>query len=121
MVNKLIVVETHKRLGVYFSTDCTWHKHIDCFKEKAGDESALWGKIPRSLEIIYLAFIRPLLKYADVIWDNCTLYEKQELDKIQNEAARIATGTTKLISLNCLYNEIKWKSFEKRRRHDKFY
>ena len=23
----------------------------------------------------------------DVIWDNCILYEKQELDKIQNEAA----------------------------------
>ena len=35
----------------------------------------------------------PLLEYADVIWDKCTLYEKQELDNIQNEAARIATGT----------------------------
>ena len=44
----------------------------------------------KSLEIIQLAFIRPLLEYADVIWDNCTLYEKQELDKIQNDAARIA-------------------------------
>ena len=72
----------------------------------------------KSLEIIYTVFIRPLLEYADVIWDNCTLYEKQELDKI-HEAARIATGTTKLISLDCFYNEIKWESLEKRRRNHK--
>ena len=26
-----------------------------------------------------------------MIWDNCTQYEKLELDKIQNEAARIVT------------------------------
>ena len=73
----------------------------------------------KSLEIIYMVFIRPLLEYADVIWDNCTLYEKQELDKIQNEAARIAIGTTKLTSLDCLYNEVKWESLEKRRRNHK--
>ena len=41
----------------------------------------------KSLETIYLTFIRPLLEYGDVIWDNCTQYEKNELDKIQNEAA----------------------------------
>ena len=121
---QLIEVETHKHLGVYFSTDCTWHKHIDYIKEKA------WGRINvmrklkfkldrKSLEIIYMVFIRPLLEYADVIWDNCTLYEKQELDKIQNEAARIVTGTTKLISLDCLHNEVKWESLEKRRRNHK--
>ena len=53
----------------------------------------------RSLETIYLIFIWPLLEYGDVTFDNCTQYEKQELDKIRNEAARIATGTTKLVSL----------------------
>ena len=36
-----------------------------------------------SLETIYTAFIRPLLEYGDVIWDNCSQYEKQELEKIQ--------------------------------------
>ena len=65
-----------------------------------------------SLEIIYTAFIRPLLEYSDVIWNNCTLQDKYELDKIQNEAARIATGTTKLVSLNSLYKEIGWESLE---------
>ena len=57
----------------------------------------------KSLEIIYTSFIRPILEYGDVIWDSCTRYEKQELDKIQTEAASIATGTTKLVSLTALY------------------
>ena len=36
--------------------------------------------------------------------------------KIQNEAARIATGATKLVSLNALYNEIQWENLEERRK-----
>ena len=35
-----------------------------------------------SLEKIYLTFIRPLPEYGCVLWDNCTQYEKEELDKI---------------------------------------
>ena len=62
----------------------------------------------KSLETIYLIVIRPILEYGDVLWDNCSQYEKKnELDKIQNEAARIATGATKLVPLNALYNEIR--------------
>ena len=44
---------------------------------------------------------------------------KQELDKIQNRAARIATGTIKLVSLQSLYNEICWESLECRRNNHK--
>ena len=73
----------------------------------------------KSLETIYIAFIRPLLEYGDVIWDNCTQYEKNELDKIQNEAARIATGATKLVSLGALYKETQWDSLGKRRENHK--
>ena len=49
-----------------------------------------------------LSIIRPVLEYADVIWNNCTQYESNELEKIQNKAARIVTGTTKLVSINSL-------------------
>ena len=66
----------------------------------------------KSLETIYIAFITSLIEYGDVIWDNLTLYEKQELDKIQNEAARIATGATRLVSIAILYKEIGWNSLE---------
>ena len=73
----------------------------------------------KSLETIYTAFIRPLLEYGDVIWDNCSQYEKQELEKIQLEAARIDAGTTKLISITALYKEVGWESLEQRRQTHK--
>ena len=66
------------------------------------------------LETVYTAFIRPLIEYGDIIWDNCSQYEKDELEKIQNEAARIATGATRLASLSTLSKEIGWESLEKR-------
>ena len=45
--------------------------------------------------------------------------DKYELDKIQNEAARIATGATKLVSINNFYKEICWESLQKRRNDHK--
>ena len=75
----------------------------------------------KSLETIYMyiTFIRPILKYADVIWDNCSQYEKDELEKIQTEAATIASGATKLISLSNLYKEICWETLQQRRHNHK--
>lgn len=113
--------DSHKHLGVYLSNDCTWHKHIDFVKEKAWKRINIMRKLKfeidrKSLEIIFFTFIRPLLEYASVVWDNCTQYEKAELDKIQNEAARIVTGTTKLVSIHALYEDTKWETLEERRR-----
>ena len=60
----------------------------------------------KSLEVIYSAFIRPILEYGHVVWDICAQYEKQKIEKkVQTEAARLVTGTTKLISLNLLYSD----------------
>ena len=125
MDNQIIdEVDTHKHIGIYLSSDCSWHKHIDYVKEKAWTRINAMRKFKfeldrKSLETIYLTFIRPILEYGDVVWDNCTLNEKQELDKIQIEAARIVTGTTKLISIQTLYDEIKWETLETRRNKHK--
>ena len=113
-------VEFHKHLGLYFSNDCSWHQHIKYITDKAWNIINTMRKLKfrldrKSLETINTAFIRPLVEYGDVIWDNCALYEKRELDKIQNEAAQIATGATRLVSIANLYREIGWDSLEKRR------
>ena len=73
----------------------------------------------KSLETIYITFIRPILEYADIIWDNCTQQEKNDLEKIQLEAARIATGATKLVSIENLYDETGWEKLETRRKNHK--
>ena len=72
-----------------------------------------------SLETIYTSFIRPLLEYADVVWDKLTKYEEQELENIQVEAARIVTGSTKLVSINALYIETGWETLKARRHKHK--
>ena len=118
-------VKSHTHLGIYLSNDCSWHQYINYIKEKAWLRINIMRKLKfkldrKSLETIYIAFIRPLLEYGDSIWDNCTQAEKNnELEKIQNEAARIATGATKLVSINKLYKEICWESLQKRRHEDK--
>ncbi|MCG8078294.1 MAG: hypothetical protein JAY75_18895, partial [Candidatus Thiodiazotropha taylori] len=117
-------VENHKHLGIHFSSDCSWHTHINYIKQKAWTRINIMRKLKfdldrKSLETIYLSFIRPVLEYADVIWDNCSHQEKQELEKIQLEAARIATGTTKLVSVEKLYDEVCWENLESRRHKHK--
>ena len=63
----------------------------------------------------YVSFIRPVLEYADIVWDNCTQYEIDSFEKIQAEAARIVTGATRLVSLELLYRETGWEPLYKRR------
>ena len=73
----------------------------------------------KSLETIYISSIRPILEYGNEIWDNCQQYVKDDLEKIQIEAANIATGTTKLVSIASLSSEIGWNSFGTRRKIQK--
>jgi hypothetical protein len=46
---------------------------------------------------IYLTFIRPVLEYACEVWDGCFERDIEKIEKIQLEAARIATGLTNLL------------------------
>ena len=43
----------------------------------------------------------------------------QTLDKIQNEAARIVTGATKLASIDFLHTETGWETLGSRRKNHK--
>ena len=62
-----------------------------------------------SLEKIYKSFVRPILEYADVIWDSQNLINK--LENVQLDDARIVTGT-KLTGSNRLYEETKWEKYQ---------
>lgn len=125
MNNQIITeVENHKHLGVVFQSNCTWHEHLNMIISKAWQRINVMRKLKfvldrKSLQCIYFSFIRPVLEYADVVWDNCTKYEEDELEKIQLEAARIVTGTTKLVSIDNLYSETGWETLKSRRKQHK--
>ena len=118
-------VNSHKHLDIFLSSDCTWHEHLEYIKSKALTRiinvmRKLKFKLDRqSLQIIFFTFIRPILEYADVVWNNCTQYEVNNIEKIQIEAARIVTGSTKLVSINSVTNETGWKSLLNRRKKHK--
>ena len=103
-------VDTRNHLGLYLSNDCKWHEHIHYVKFKAWHHVNVMRRLKfildrKSLQTIYFSFVRPLLEYADIVWDNCSQYESNQLEQIQNEAARIVTGATKLVSVNSLLHE----------------
>ena len=117
-------VNNHKHLGIFLATDGSWHHHINYIKEKAWNRVGILRKFKyllnrKSLETIYLSFIRPVLDYADVVWDNCTNYEKDELEKIQYEAARIITGCSRLVSIHNLMLESGLTQLKERRKNHK--
>ena len=117
-------VTSHKHLGIIFSGDCTWHEHLEQIKTKAWARINVMRKLKfkldrKSLQTIYFSFIRPLIEYADVVWNNCTQYEVNELEKNQNEAARIVTGATKLVSINSLLTETGLETLATRRKQHK--
>ena len=119
-------VNSHRHSGLVLSNDCTWHDHLEYIKSKAWTRINVMRKLKfkldrRSLQIIYFTFIRPILEYADVVWNNCTQYEVNELEKIQNEAARIVTGATKLVSINSLMQETGLETLSNRRKKHKLF
>jgi hypothetical protein len=50
----------------------------------------------KTLETIYITFIRPLLEYADVVWNTKTQILINKLENVQVEAVGIVTGGTRL-------------------------
>ena len=117
-------VEHHKHLGLTLSQNGSWNEHISNIISSAskvlGSMRYLKFKLGRkTLNQIYLSFMRPILEYASVVWDGCNLYDKQNLEKLQYEAARIVTGLTKSVSIERLLREIGWVSLADRRQIQK--
>ena len=84
--------------------------HINCISQKAWKRINVMRQVKnchnrKSLQVIFFSFIRPILEYRDVIWNNIPQYLKDDFDKIQNEAARIVSGCSKLVSLSNLRQE----------------
>ena len=79
-------VTEHKHLGLEISNDGSWQKHIDLTTKKAFIRVSILRKFKfivdrKTLEKIYLTFIRSILEYADVIWDNKTLFLINKLER----------------------------------------
>ena len=95
--NDISTVSEHKHLGLVISDNGSLEKHIDMITEKAYKRINILRKFKfildrKTLEKIYFTFVRPLLEYADVIWDNMSMSLNKKIENVQLEASRIVTG-----------------------------
>ena len=91
-----------------------WDLHVQNLFTKANQRLSILRKINfstrKSLEKLYFSFVRPVFKYADIIWDNSPNNLAQKLKKNIIEAACIVTDATKLASKQSLYQETGWET-----------
>ena len=121
-------VDQHKHLGIIFNEECTWHNHIHEITSKSWKSvnvlKSLFQLDGLALQIFYFSYIRPILEYWDIVWNNCFNYEKErnlweweEIEKIQIEAGRIVTGATKSCLSSKTLEETGWKTLESRHKN----
>ena len=65
---------------------------------------------------LYKSLIRPVMEYADVLWDNGIASDCDLLDHVQYEVAKIVTGAIKGTSKHRLMQEVGWESMSTRRK-----
>ena len=106
-------VESIKYLGVNITNDLKWNTHISNVCTKA---NRTLGFLRRNLsscppdvkEAAYKGLVRPVLEYG----------LQEELEKVQNRAARFVTGNYvfETGSMTGILGQLKWESLEKRRK-----
>ena len=63
----------------------------------------------------FLSFVRPLLEYADIIFDNCFKQEKLMIENLQYAALRLVTGAKKGTSRELLLKDCGFCTMQNRR------
>ena len=114
-------VSKYKHLGLIIQDNLAWGEHVQNICTTASKRvdimSHLKYKLDRAtLETIYKCYIRPLLEYGDVVWDNCNETQSDSLELIQKRAGRIICGAILRTSTEILYSELGWTSLVTRRK-----
>ena len=66
----------------------------------------------------YKGLVRQVLEYGSSVWDSHTLGLRDELEKVQNHAARFVTGNYvfETGSLTGILGQVKWEYLKERRK-----
>ena len=91
---KELEVQDHiKILGVYLDKHLNWSKQVDNVKRKAYLATKNMLRVKEFLPTearrkLYDSMITPHFNYCDIVWNGCTKQKAQELQRIQNMAAK---------------------------------
>ena len=112
---------THKHLGLTLDNNGTWNQHISDIVQKANKKVGIMRNLKytlnrKSLELLYKAYVRPVLEYADIVWDGIPEYLVERIEKVQIESLRIISGLTISCSLQNIYRETGFRPLSERRK-----
>ena len=117
-------VSVHKHLGLTFSSDLKWNNHVDDINARADKRlcqlEALRFKLNRkTLEILYISYIRPIVEYSDVAFDNISDGDNTRLIRMQKRAGKTVSGAIKGTAYATILSELGWESLQARRERRK--
>lgn len=69
----------------------------------------------KTLEVLYKSVVRSCLEYADVVWNGSCNADRDLLENLQFEAARLVTGALKGTYRVNLLKETAWRTLKERR------
>ena len=115
-------VDKYPYLGLILNNKLTWSDHAEHIIARASKKLTMLNRIrhtlPRlALESLYTSMIRPILDYADIIYNNCTLSIGRSIEGIQRRAALICTGAYKHTEHAKLLSDLGWPTLLARRTH----
>ena len=115
----------HKHLGLTFSTDLRFKSHINDillkFNRALSPLYPIASEVPRNVLLtIYKVYVQPHLDYCASVYDgHITVFDRSRLEKAQNRAARLITGTPRRTSTAGLLEELGWSTLASRRQSKK--
>ena len=117
-------VTSHSHLGMTFTENLSWEVHMHNRIKKTAPTMNVLVRTSRILprpvkEVIYRTFIRPVLEYGCMVYDNCQAFISPTLEQCQRTAALACTGAYRDTSLSKLLSELGWPTLVKRREYYK--
>ena len=112
-------VHEFKYLGVVFDDRISWNFHVKYILFRAGKRLGMRGRIRGNLtshctDFIYIAYIRPIMDYSDIVWNCCGVGNNTSRERLQRRAAKIVS---KVRDSGKALKYLKWPSLVIRRRN----
>ena len=115
-------MDKYPNLGLILNNKLNWSDHAEHITTRASKLLTMLNRIrhtiPRlALENLYTSMIRPVLDYADILYNSCTLSIGRTIEGIQRRAALICTGAYKHTEHVKLLHELGWPDLKTRRHY----
>ena len=112
-------VDKSKTLGVIIDEHLTWKNQVDSIRKKVSKGIAMLRRMKEYVPIstlikVYNAIILSHFDYCSLVWDECADYLLTKLQKLQNRAARVITGSSYETNSEDILSELNWQPLKER-------